>query len=165
MSTPKSRLRSEIRLDQDPRIIAEFPEIACQNGECFNDRSRRVMNNFHLRIPHYEGIGWYRHMAIVAGDMDKTHIEVYEQDGVLSYERRRLHSEFFWNRTHRQYFSDLDQAVIDSGQDFDRLIRAIDIFVARRFQRKILCSMIWYMLLPVYIEMRRKGYIPYDLNV
>jgi hypothetical protein len=106
------------------------------------------LNNFMLNLP---GM-LHRNLYEEAGIMD-TQIGSYLQGLDTS------HSPLYLSKTYREFFSDYDKAMVDTGVNFETLIPLIK-------EKKIAHWEVNAIILPGYVNMRMQGYSHYpDLTV
>ena len=127
----------------EEQIWAEIEEARKSDPELFY-----YLNNFMLNLP------------------GMLHRDLYEEVGIMDTQIGRYlqghetsHSALYLSKTYREYFSDYDKAMADSGVDYDDLLPLIK-------ERQIAHSEVNAIILPGYVKMRMQGYSHYpDLTV
>jgi len=127
----------------EEQIWAEIGEARKSDPELFY-----FLNNFMLNLPGMLHRNLYEEVGIMDMQIGK-----YLQGDETS------HSALYLSKTYREFFSDYDKAMADSGVDYDTLIPLIK-------EHRIAHSEVNAIILPGYVNMRMKGYSHYpDLTV
>ena len=144
-------------------------EVARNDGETYHETFFRVLNNFHFRFPFGNTPneskypeGYYKTLAISFGHFDKVFGEAHPS--VISY---GISSERRMKKTSREFFAEIETAVKELGFSESQIAEALNVVclchnddpVARDGEWKL----VWEMLCPIYIELRKRGYSKQDL--
>ncbi len=125
-----------------------------------------ILNNFHLHFPLGDipvktggNEGMYRSQARELGAWDRPFGETMEEDG------GRFFTELRLRQTGAEFYAVLDGVVATLGLQMPRISEAInDARVNKVGDQEEKHRVLYELLLPVYKEMRKKGYDVMDLR-
>lgn len=144
-------------------------EIVIREGEDYDVAFFRILNNFHLNFPYGNRpypcngpLGPYREAFKIVGEdlMDMTFLQNWE--GFL---RQSPHSGHYFRTTPRKYYAELDVVAAQTGKPVEHIAELLNImFVGGRRDEKM-WKALFEVLIPIYVEMRKRGYNIHDLRV
>ncbi|MBD3261769.1 MAG: hypothetical protein GF334_08925 [Candidatus Altiarchaeales archaeon] len=131
------------------KTIKQHPDIE----ESFRDRQTLItqfLGNFHLELLDVKGSR--RDVAARQGFIDETIRRQSTETQIKN------HSDFYLSKTYRQFYDDCDRAVRESGQDIGEIRRLFEEdSIGNRGKMAEL-------MLPAYIQLRKRGYSMQDLR-
>ncbi len=121
----------------------------------YSSRSE-YLNNFFLNLPdaRCKHGGYYQDLAVVLGCMDLNQIETGADP---EEEKQRGASELYLNQKRRDFFTTIDQVLVESGIAIDEVQRL------QKEGGKDKIKELHELVFPAYIRLREMGYSHRDL--
>ncbi len=148
-------------------------EVAHPDGASYYGAVMRVLNNFDLRFPigdkpNKSGapLGFYRDLVAKKKKWSMTGRE-YRGGSNEDYSERHL------SQTVRQFYDEIDAVAKELGVPMSKISKAINTARLGKRETEILAAEkqkekrwkeVWQLLIPIYSELRRRGYSKQDLT-
>lgn len=157
-------LKEQIKITDLPATDSSVLEQALFFNKNPHKITEDYLENFLFHTPN----GQYRELSKSVGTLEKTLTEVYlERNSKLPENLQILHSNKRLNSTYSSFFEDIDNSIINTGITISEIEHLNLKFFDDEYSdlRQYLIFRLNTKLIPVYKDLRQKGYLHYDLVI
>lgn len=134
----------------------------------FNENPKEITSNYLENFLFHTPGGQFREMSKLVGTLEKTLADVYlERNGKLPENLEILHSNKRLNSTYNYFYRDIDNSIIDKKLAIEDISKLNSRFFEDEYKtkRQEIIDELNLKLIPVYLDLRKKGYSHYDLVI